>query len=671
PFGGPQVNPGQASKYLAHRTYRLSGGQRLQEAIRYRQEALVRTVGPIDGVEIREPISANPNLQALALDQVRFEKDLPLQVVMAFSDAGDKLDLTTRVDSSGHLDWVAPAGQWTLYALFQGWHGKMVERAAPGGEGYTIDHFSKTALSQYLSRFDQAFAGHNLSGLRAFFNDSYEVDDAFGNSDWTPAFFDEFEARRGYDLRNFLPALLGEGRDETHQRVLSDYRETLSDLIREMFTETWRRWAAGRGVMVRNQAHGSPGNVLDLYAASDIPETEGTRILTMKFASSAANVSGKPLVGAEAATWLDEHFRTTLAKVKENLDRFFLGGVNHVVYHGTAYSPQADEWPGRLFYAAVHFNPRNSWWEDLAALNAYVSRTQAFLQSGRPDNDILLYFPIHDRFAEPGRETLEHFGGRGGFRTSAFRALADTLQSLGYTFDYLSDRQLGNLSVADRRLRSGGNTYRAILVPQSRFMPLASFRKLRALARSGATVLFQNSLPEDVPGLGDLEARREQFKKLHKRIVFSETDRKGVQWAGLNFGAFLIGADVQQLLNFCRIPRETLPENGLAFVRRRDANGPFYFIANQGETPVEQWVDFQANGQAAAIFEPMRKNFGLVRFEPIDGRSRVYLQLQPGESCIVKMFESEPTGPAFPYLEADGEPVALDGDWEVRFVAGG
>ena len=60
---------------------------------------------------------------------------------MAYSDKGDILDLTAKVDNSGILNWIAAAGNWKLYAVFQGWHGKMVERAAPGGETNVIDHF--------------------------------------------------------------------------------------------------------------------------------------------------------------------------------------------------------------------------------------------------------------------------------------------------------------------------------------------------------------------------------------------------------------------------------------------------------------------------------------------------------------------------------------------------
>ena len=87
---------------------------------------------------------------------------------------------------------------------------------------------------------------------------------------------------------------------------------------------------------VRNQAHGSPANLIDVYAAVDIPEIEsfgltdfgirGLRTdpgftrrnysdLTMlKYASSAAHITGKPLTSSETFTWLTEHFRTSLQR---------------------------------------------------------------------------------------------------------------------------------------------------------------------------------------------------------------------------------------------------------------------------------------------------------------------------------------------------------------------
>jgi hypothetical protein len=258
----------------------------------------------------------------------------------------------------------------------------MVERAAPGGEGYVIDHFSKDAVERYLKTFDHAFSGHDISGLRAFFNDSYEVDDAYGEADWTPRLLEQFELRRGYDVLEHLPALFGDDTTETRARVLSDFRETISDLLLDEFTQTWRDWAARHDAIVRNQAHGSPANILDLYAASDIPEAEGTDVFRIKMAASAANVTGKPLASSESATWLNEHFMSNLADIKSALDRYWLGGINHVFYHGTAFSPRHEPWPGWLFYASVHLTPSNPLWRDFPTLNRYAARIQSFLQRG-------------------------------------------------------------------------------------------------------------------------------------------------------------------------------------------------------------------------------------------------------------------------------------------------
>ena len=159
--------------------------------------------------------------------------------------------------------------QWRVIAVYASRTRQKVKRAAPGGEGWVIDHFDRQAVKHYLDRFEQAFDKSGVPYPHTFFNDSYEV----YHANWTPTLFDEFQKRRGYDLRDHLPELLG-FKDDGNQ-VLSDYRETLSDLLYEHFTLQWVSWAHRHGVLVRNQAHGSPANLLDLYGAVDIPEIEG------------------------------------------------------------------------------------------------------------------------------------------------------------------------------------------------------------------------------------------------------------------------------------------------------------------------------------------------------------------------------------------------------------
>ena len=50
--------------------------------------------------------------------------------------------------------------------------------------------------------------------------------------------------------------------------------ETMADLMLENFSQPFTKYAHSKNTLSLNQAHGSPGNLLDLYAAFDIPETE-------------------------------------------------------------------------------------------------------------------------------------------------------------------------------------------------------------------------------------------------------------------------------------------------------------------------------------------------------------------------------------------------------------
>lgn len=671
PFGGPWVGADDACKNVVVRTYTVRGGERLTEPVRAAQEPLVRAVRG-QPPALKEPIEGNPDLQALAIDQVRFAKPLVLQTLIAYSEAGQVQDLTARVAASGSLDWTAPSGNWTLYALFQGWHGKLVERAAPGGEGNVIDHFGLGPIQRYLARFDTAFAGRDVGGIRAFFNDSYEVDDATGQADWTPSLLDEFSRRRGYDLRHHLPALMGRDTEDRNARVLTDYRETISDLLLETFTTTWRDWAHRRNAVVRNQAHGSPASILDLYAASDIPETEGTETMRIRWATSAAHVTGKRLVSAEAATWLGEHFRSTLADVRAAVDRFFLNGVNHIVYHGTNYSPPDEPWPGWLFYAAVHFNPRNPWWDDFAALNQYVTRVQSFLQAGSPDNDVLLYFPLYDALADrSGRGLLEHFGlPQPPLRGSSFESAAELLWTRGYGMDLISDRQLQNLRVERGAIATGRTTYRVLMLPASKYVPLPTLERVIALASEGATVIFFDGLPADVAGLHDLERRQTRFRELTGALRLGP-ERNGIREARLGRGRILVGGGLDRLLARAAVPRETMVDAGVQFVRRRHAAGRYYFISNQGRNAIDGRVRLATRDTRAVLFDPMRGRRGTAATRRADDGLDVYVQLSPGESLIVSTHSSSAAGEAFSAFAVAGPPQSIDGRWTVQFLTDG
>src|SRR5690606_21220645 len=193
--------------------------------------------------------------------------------------------------------------------------------------------YSVPALQRYLAPFDAAFAGFPQGLVRGQFHDSFE----YNAASWDERLPDVFREMHGYDVQDYAAALLGDRAavaaldDDTLGRLKSDFREVLNRLHQDYIAE-WKRWSNAHGFVVRNQSHGAPANLLDLYARADIPETEvfgstpypipGLRRdadavrhdqslpepLVTRMASSASHVMGHPLTSSETATWLRDHW---------------------------------------------------------------------------------------------------------------------------------------------------------------------------------------------------------------------------------------------------------------------------------------------------------------------------------------------------------------------------
>jgi hypothetical protein len=585
----------------------------------------------------------------------------PLYVV-GVSASGERVDLTSRVAADGRLEWTGAPGTWRIYGLVAQGPVQKVKRAAPGGEGSVVDPFSTDALRRYLAHFDAPLAGLRAGKPRAHFHDSFE----YYGATVTPRLFEEFQARRGYDLRGTIEALAGDGDPDTVARVRSDYRETLGDLHFE-YVRLWTEWAHARGGLSRNQAHGSPGDLLDLYAAADIPETEVFRrmdekmIARLKLASSAAHVSGGRLASAEAFTWLGEHFSTPLSSVKQAADWLYLAGVNHLLFHGIPHSPAGEPWPGLQFYASVNFGPSGGLWRDLPAMNGYLARVQSVLQSGEPDEDLLLFYSPHDAWSEPpGSGNRDHVLAPPNPVPAGFEETGVALWRRGYQWDAVSERWLDEVRVEGEVLRLGAGRYRALLLPKTRLLSPRAARRLAALARDGARVVLLGGPPRDVPGQGNLEARRAELKA----AIGSLTTAPRVQQ----------GDDLDALLSRSGVAREAMTDAGLQLVRRRHAGGRQYFVVNRGQADYDGWLPLGTKARAAVLLDPLasdRVGVAAVRAAAA-GNAEVRLQLAAGQSIVVRTFEDAgPSGAAWPYVESAGPAVPLAGSWSVAFVEGG
>jgi len=650
PFGGPQIREKDAATKLILDDFELKKGEKIQFPLKP-----------------KDPKQHYFFLQALR----------------AFRSDNSEINLDDYISRSTGT-WEAPA-DIRLLAVFSGRTGQKVKRAAPGGEGFTLDHLGRHSVASYFNRFAEAFKDKPLH-VRAFFNDSYEV---YG-ANWTDEFLQSFERIKGYKLQDNLLDFAGKGKDEAKTaRLKSDYREVVDALLAQNFLVPFTDFAHRYKAISKNQAHGSPGNLIDLYADTDIPECEtfgsssfdipGLRRDTAdirnvdpdpmmaKFATSATNVYGRKYTSSETFTWLTEHFKTSLSQTKPEVEQLFLAGVNHVFYHGTTYSPKNVPFPGWLFYASVNFVPQNSFWDHLSGLNQYITRVQSILQSSRADNELLIYWPIYDIWndAKGMDKALKVHDVDEWLHPTQFYKQSVQLQKRGYSFDFATDKILAGTTVKDGRLQTAKDAipYRAIYIPACHYFSEATLQKILQMAREGATVIFQQ-LPQEVAGYNRLDERRAQFNTLIASLGF-ERD-KANQYTAFGKGKIYLTTDVSSALETEQIAPERISQTGLKFSRRVAGKDTYYYLVNHSRQMVDRSIMLNTQAKQYTLLDPQTgRTFQL---PSIDGKIRV--QIPSGYSWII-LASDQKAKETFRYQDELNQVAQLDRDWKVSFIAGG
>jgi hypothetical protein len=525
--------------------------------------------------------------------------------------------------------------------------GQKVKRAAPGGEGLVLDHFDMKAFAKYSHTFVPLLK-KAYSPLRAIYNDSYE---AYG-SNYTPELFSAFQRLNGYDLRKHFDVLSKKkAESEEENQIFADYHRTMSTLLQHNFALPFDHWINSMGFTSRNQAHGSPGNLLDLYAAADIPEAEffgskpfdipGYRvdpaydsttfgipdIRALKLASSAANLTGKKLVSAETATWLGNHFKVSIAQVKPVLDQVFVGGVNHVFFHGATYSPPEVAWPGWLFYASTNFNPQSHFWEAMPALNKYIENVQTILQSNPTDSDALLYFPMedvwHNHNGSGKLHTLElHANSREWLKNTSFGHWAGLLQDKGFSVDYISDDLLSDLELSPSKTfktRAGGN-YKVLLIPAAHYISVETLERLAKWVKQGYPVYFLEHLPLHLNTYNQTKEAKERWEIARTALLMR------------------VLSDPADQLSRLGVSVESMAAKGLSFIRKKTPKGAAYFITNLNAQFTEGSISLKKLAGNYELWDPLTdaKSYG-------KKGSDAWLSLAPGQSVIIQPVAKTPS----------------------------
>ena len=379
--------------------------------------------------------------------------------------------------------------------------GMQVKRPASGAEGNVIDHLSAAVVDKFIAEVaEPALKACGENPPYAIFCDSLEVQ----GENWTDDFLAQFQKRRGYDLRPYLPALMGNIGEKTDQ-VRYDFGKTVTDLYNENFNAKFTALAKKYNTRFRVQDYGYPPAGLESYAYADLPEGEAggnglwRNFRSTRYAASASHLMNVPVASSETFTWLHTApFRATPLDVKGEVDTHFLDGINQVICHGWPYTPNEAKYPGWSFYAAAVFDDKNPWYVGMPAVTGYITRMSGMLREGMPVEDVALYLPDSDVWAKAGT----------GFSSlnaawSEQGPILDQVMDAGYNLDGWDDGMLAMKGkVEGGTLAFGGMKYKAVVLPAITHMPLETARKLEEFAKAGGAMTLEEA-DGGAGGVGD------------------------------------------------------------------------------------------------------------------------------------------------------------------------
>lgn len=435
-----------------------------------------------------------------------------------------------------------PRGQWRILRMGHTSTGH-TNATGGGGRGLECDKFSRTAIHKQLAHWFGVIHDRAPQGVITRLHvDSWEC----GSQNWSKTFANEFARRCGYDLLPWLPVYAGVpiGSSEQSEQVLRDIRQTIADLIDEVFFDEMEQAARHYGVQLSTEcvAPTMVSDGLQHYRHADYPMGEfwlnsptHDKPNDMLDAISGAHIYGKSIILAEGFTEVRGTWDETPAMLKPLLDRNYCLGINSIVFHVCTHNPWTDRKPGMtLDGIGTFFQRDNTWWREMPTFTQYVNRCQSFLQRGRPVVDLAVYIgdEVPRRAILPERLTdmlpglfgdsilqreavrLRNVGQPmetspvGVNHTCNMTKAEDWINPLhGYKYDsfnynVLSGMRLENGEVVTR----DGMRYRAIVVPQARKMNPANINKgqelIEALRRQGATIIDKPWTESDMGSIG-------------------------------------------------------------------------------------------------------------------------------------------------------------------------
>jgi hypothetical protein len=511
-----------------------------------------------------------------------------------------------------------------------------------------IDYLDPAATRAFLTitheTYRQAIGDEFGQTVLGFFGD--EPDYSIGGMPWTPNLLEEFQARKGYDLKPYIPQFFfGKMTDEA-QRAKADYWDVWSGIFQNSFFGQQAEWCAKYNVeylvhlnheetmtaLVRSEGDffrdmryvEVPGiDNLSQLVPNAIHTPDGTWNINNNFpklASSAAHLFGKPKVWTEGAggPGIDGKFQ---------LDFQVVRGV-------TALQIRVPVTRGPNGEAASSAVPPQG-----PMLAWYADRAGYLMAIGRPAAQVGLYHPVNSMWM--GDQDADRGTTKLGWQL--FEHQVD--------WDYFDEQSLSSVATIEnggfRNL--SGQLYRAIVVPPSTVITRTALERFQAFVKAGGKVIFVGKTPT---------------------LVVDKTFLNSKDAPDLSFATLIEpSGDITERV-LAALPRPDVKLDAafprLTYTHRSWRDAEMYYFFNESNKAESRMATIAGRGQAQAW------DLATGEIHPISGATaegdavRFPLALGPYEAKVV-VVGPLPSGAGAAELSlASGDTLAeLGGDWTV------
>ena len=569
-------------------------------------------------------------------------------------DPASVLDISQFMDAHGKLNWQAPSGNWTILRIGHTTTGSQNVPAPDGGLGLECDKYSRTAYEYHFNHFfTKMFSTlRSVSAKVSVMSviDSYEV----GMQTWTKNYPLDFRQRRGYDLRNFMPAMTGRVVEsgEVSDRFLWDIRKTDADLMDENYYGCFAELCRKHGMEAYAEPY-SDGPFEEIGAGSKLNVPMGEfwagrgNQYSIKLASSIGHVFGKKVIGAESYTgnpvftkWLQYPYA-----MKAQGDWMYAQGLNQFIFHVYAMQPHPTAQPGMTMGPWGWMHSRtNSWFTMESAWLDYVKRCQYILRQGLVVADFVYFAGVDVPVSTP-----------------VWPDQLSPAPPAEYNYDVTNaEGILDRMQVEDGYIvLPDGMRYRILVLPEETRMTLPLLHKIRDMVYQGANLLAPR--PDKTPGLSNYPQCDTALRRLAEELW---GDLDGITQTKRTFGKGRVfwGEPLTSVLQSLGVKAdfEFSSRSGDApinFIHRRTEDAEIYFVANRRRQAEDLVCTFRVDHKLPELWNPESGDItALEVYDFVEGGVRLPLTLGPAGSTFV-VFRSSSTGRRLTAIHHEGKAV--------------